>query len=532
MILRTFPIEFVRQALEQTLLAQHKANPNLFGGKDQIAINSYFQQLRNQDEVDRFVECFKDIEDQQNRTGLIGNGIILAPENPTITNLYSCMIIPMEWNCSMRLLVENRDQMIVTLNNLIDELKGAKVDIAQLNGTDENGKPYSTPFVVGTIGYNDGAPELRNGDYIGDVRDTAEIEEKVLDLETKDVDIKNGVEWLYCEHENKLKVAVKSASTDEISLGEPTISSYYTQGNKVIANIQVSTASGGYTNIPLIGNVSGTLVLENENEDTQEVECTCEITNKTIESGYVVFTIKCTCDNVYGSRFDGVVSADISIYDAIYSFVENDGNYPDIIFPPQHNSFDKFKLSMSFDSLRCDTPRTLNGKENINISFGGSATLVNNGVKLGNDLIKIRVNKKGIEGQADFTGTTKYYLEPLEMPSGNNINTKINQLVSNNFKSNSHADAISLTLQYSFICDENIDLLEQLYEYGRFGIVGITKNDISPNMIYNTREIYSAWGKYTNRDMLTKVVESVDNENTESDVMTLSITMQIQGENH
>ena len=83
-----------------------------------------------------------------------------------------------------------------------------------------------------------------------------------------------------------------------------------------------------------------------------------------------------------------------------------------------------------------------------------------------------------------------------------------------------------------FICDENIDILEQWYKYGRFGIVGITKNDISPNMIYNTREIYSAWGKYTNRDMLTKVVESVDNENTESDVMTLSITMQIQGENH
>ena len=435
MILRTFPIEFVRQALEQTLLAKHKENPDFFGGKNQIAINSYFQQLRNQDEVDRFVECFKDIENQQNRTGLIGNGIILAPENPTITNLYSCMIIPMEWNCSMRLLVENRDQMIVTLNNLIDELKGAKVDIAQLNGTDENGKPYSTPFVVGTIGHNEGKPFIKNGDYIGDISNV-----QVSDLLT------------YFE-----------------TLG-------------VYDDTQTSEGEWYYVSVEINGNKVLKVVYYNDEDEWQ--------------------------------------------------LLEDDGTHPEIIFPPEHNSFDKFKLSMSFDSLRCDTPRSLNGKEYINISFGGSATLVNNGVKLGNDLIKIRVNKKGIEGQADFTDVANYYLEPLEMPSGNNINTKINQLVSNNFKSNSHADAISLTLQYSFICDENIDLLEQWYKYGRFGIVGITKNDISPNMIYNTREIYSAWGKYTNRDMLTKVVESVDNENTESDVMTLSITMQIQGENH
>ena len=531
MILRTFPIEFVRQALEQTLLAKHKKNPNFFGGRNQIAINSYFQQLRNQDEVDRFVECFSDIANQQNRTGLIGNGIILAPENPTITNLYSCMIIPMEWNCSMRLLVENRDQMIVTLNNLIDELKGAKVDIAQLNGTDENGKPYSTPFVVGTIGYNDGAPELRNGDYIGRVVSANETDDLILSLRNKGVTISEDLSWLYCEHESKLKV----------------INIVNEKGEDITDALDTPVSHGTYLEVDILLNdiyrddqiysIEANLTIWGEEEsitiplDNGRVVSSRVVNDKT--AILVAFELEKDIEEYVDNYVDFDLE-DIYVYkkDTTYSFIVDDGTYPEIIFPPEHNSFDKFKLSMSFDSLRRDTPRSLNGKEYINISFGGSATLVNNGVKLGNDLIKIRINKKGIEGQADFTYVDNYYLEPLEMPSGNNINTKINQLVSNNFKSNSHADAISLTLQYSFICDENIDILEQWYKYGRFGIVGITKNDISPNMIYNTREIYSAWGKYTNRDMLTKVVESVDNENTESDVMTLSITMQIQGENH
>ena len=43
------------------------------------------------------------------------------------------------------------------------------------------------------------------------------------------------------------------------------------------------------------------------------------------------------------------------------------------------------------------------------------------------------------------------FLEPLEMPSGSNANTQISQLVSNRFISNSHTDAIALTLQYTFV---------------------------------------------------------------------------------
>jgi hypothetical protein len=133
-----FVIDFVRQALEQTLLEQHKSNPDLFGGKDQVNIFSLYEQLAKGDDVDRYVENLREIADQQNKTDLILNGVLLAPTNPTITNLYSCTNIPMEWVCSLRCALANRDQALDTLNNLIEELKGSKVDIAELKCVSEN----------------------------------------------------------------------------------------------------------------------------------------------------------------------------------------------------------------------------------------------------------------------------------------------------------------------------------------------------------------------------------------------------------
>ena len=438
-MIKTFPIEYVRQALVQTLYEQHLLNPKYFGGDDQISISSFYQQLKNQDEVDRFTETFRDLSDQQNRLNLIGNGIILAPENPTITNLYSSLIIPMEWTCSMRVILKNRDQMLETINNLIKELKGRKIDIAQLNGIDENGNPYSQPFMVGTLGENDGAPELKNGDYLGnagnDVNDF--MDSKLLEFYQKgiayDRDFSN--KWYYVAYQGKL-VVVKYDNSLEI---------WY------VAN--------------------------------------------------------------------------------------DDGTNNDIIFPPEHTSFDKYVLSMSFDSLRCDTPTTLNSNEYCEISFGGSATLVNKGVRLGNDLLKIAITKYLIPSKTpvkfyEMESNKTYWLEPLEMPSGSNANTNPIQRMSNNFVNNSQTNALALSLQYTFILDFNNELLEQLFYYARYGTQGLGVNDISPNIIYKINEIWCSWGEYVNKEIKAKIVENIDIENTESDTLTISMTFQLQGENN
>lgn len=440
-MLKTFPIEFIRQIFEQTLEQAHIDNPNFFGGKSQIALASFYQQLKNQAEVDRFVEQFRDLTEQQNRLDLIGNGMLLSPENPTVTNLYTCLIIPMTYTCTMRCNLYNRDQMIETINNLIYELKGSKVDIAQLDCIDENGKHYAQPFMVGTLGHNDGQPRLKNGDFIGsissvgaigDLIDQVLIEEKGF-LPNEDV---NGQWYYYIDMDDDLlKVAV------------------YDAGNDIFVNMV------------------------------------------------------------------------------------DDGTRTDIIFPPEHTSLEKFKVSLSFESLRCDTPNTLNGEKYCEISFGGSATLVNESVRLGNDLVKVGIVKYGYETSSTsvvYSTPTYYWLEPLEMPSGNNASTKPLQLVSKRFLNESHTDGLTITLQYSFVCDLSNHLLEQWFNYGRYGEQNLdSENDYStmtPNLIYNVKEIWSSWGYVTIKEKKTKLVENVDIENTEGDTLTLGITMQVQGD--
>lgn len=437
-----FPIDFVRQALEQTLLEQHKSNPDLFGGKDQVNIFSLYEQLAKGDDIDRYAENFREITDQQNKTDLILNGVLLAPTNPTITNLYSCTNIPMEWVCSLRCTLENRDQALETLNNLIEELKGSKVDIAELKCVSEEYGTAYKPFVVGTIGHNEGKPEVKIGDYLGEI----------------------PVEY----------VGDRLTYFDSIGLYDDT-----------------ETAKGDWYYI-----------------------------GRPTRDGYELSVV----------YYNGEE----------WQLLVDDGTHPEIVFPPEHVDFKKYKLSMSCEAIRCDEPYTLNSEEYVKISFGGSATLTDYSVLFGNDLVKVCVEKYGIKlqsGNVVYSHPTKYWLEPLEMPSSNDPNTRINQLVSNNFKSNTHTDAIALTLQYTFLLDTNIALLDQWFEYGRYGTtnvgdsVGSSNNAMSPNLIYKVTEYWSYWGNVKKREIKTKISNSIDIEDTESDTMTVGVVMQIQGDN-
>lgn len=442
-MLKNLPLTFVQQAIEQTLLEQHIKNNHYFGGQDQIVLHSFYEQLKTQAEVDRFVETVRDLNDQQNRTNLIGNGVLLSPENPTITNLYSSLIIPFTWTCSIRTTLGNRDTMIETLQNVIDKLKGKKCDIAQLECEDFEGKKITKLFKVGTLGQNEGQPAIKCGDYIGEVGYNQVLDTRI----------------------NALLTSLTSKGfTNNLQNGDYL---YY-------------TSVGAYS------------------------------------------TTKYIC---VAQKQDGT-----------WTQIEDDGTYNDVVFPIEQTGaiYDKFKLSMSFDSFRVDDPHNLNGEEYCEISFGGSATLCDERVMLGNDLVKLGVQKNKIEAQTpiSFTGATIYYLEPLEMPSGLNANTQITQLISNNFKQNTHTDGTAGVLQYTFIMDKSFDILNQWFNYSRFGAYGITGNDICPNLIYNVSEFWSSWGVVDKHTMLGKITESIDIENTESDVLTLGVNFQIQGENN
>lgn len=438
MALKNFPIDFVRQVIIQTLAEEKLKDNKYFGGDSQVNLFSFYEQLQKDEEVNRYVEIYRDLTEQQNRTGLIMNGTIIAPENPTITNLNQCLIIPMSFTCNFRVKLANRDMALETINNLIKVLKGRKQDIAEY----ENGQL----FKVGTIGneYSDGSQGsewiiAKNGDLIGECDEDFNLNTYMVDTIIPDLEAKN-----------------------------------------------ISISPNGWY--------------------------------------YLLLT-----------ESDGIIV--VKKVDGVWTRIDDDGTYHDIVFPPIVGSYDKYKLSMSFDSLRCDEPRTLNSEEYCMISFGGSATLVSSKVMLGNDLVKIKVKKKLIKGNTDITiSDNPTWLEPLELPSGNNADTQVNQLLSNKFITNTHTDSLTISLQYTFIVDKDIDLLDQFFKYARYGKQGTSGNNyldgITPNMIYEIKEIWSSWGEVEVETFKAKVVESIDIENTESDALTITIPFQVQGDNN
>lgn len=443
-MIKIFPIDFVREIITTTLYQEKVKKPELFGGDNEIFIESFYSQLKQDKDIDRFVDTFEEIVEQQNRSGLIGSGVVLAPENPTITNLYSAVIIPLTYTCNIRCNIGNRYTMIDTINNLIECLKGRKVDIAQLRCETEEGVMYYL-FMVGTMGEEiedviAHKPTIVQGDFIGNIVAGAGT------LTTK---------------LNALLTSLSSKGLDTSNVGKAGCKYFYADESGKIVVVKATESSGSIS--------------------WQKVE----------------------------------------------------GGVDDFAFPPEHTSYERYKVSLSFESIRCDTPRTLNAQEVVEISFGGSATIVNDGVELGNDMVRLSMKKHLIKAQTDITPSDNkiYFVEPLEMPSGNNANAFPNSLISNKMIANSQTDGLALSLQYTFIADMNISLLKQFFLYGRYGIQNTLGAYISPNLIFEVKEYWSAWGNFETRTFYTKIIESIDIENTESDTMTILVPMQIQGAN-
>lgn len=562
-MLKSLPLTFVQQALEQTLLEEHIKNNHYFGGKDQISLVSFYEQLKTQNEIDRFVETVRDLNDQQNRTGLIGNGVLLSPENPTITNLYSSTIIPFTWTCSIRTTLGNRDAMVETLQNLIEKLKGRKCDIAQLECEDFEGKPIPSLFKVGTLGQTDNYPHIKKGDYLGVVSYNQNLTTRLNSIISSLDSIGISRTLAYGDYFYFTKVGaygltprlqVALYQQNEYIDNDPTIDS---------SSISKTTiTSGSTTTYKSTLNLTLTIpnVIVSPNTKSVHIKATarCSHPGSTILNTFSINTdMNITSFTLTGTDLTLVCNATIvnnaidytvETYDILsikvsykineFVQIEDDGTYPDVVFPPEQTpsdlGFDKFKLSISFDSFRIDEPHNLNGNEYCEISFGGSATLCNENVYLGNDLVKVGVQKNKILATTpiEFSNATIYYLEPLEMPSGLNANTQITQLISNNFKQNTHTDGTAGILQYSFIMDKSFDILKQWFDYARFGTYGITASDICPNLIYNVSEFWSSWGVVDKHTLLCKITESIDIENTESDVLTLGVNFQIQGANN
>lgn len=425
-MLKAFPIDFVREVFDYQL-RKNLTNTNFFNNED-ISLFSFYEHLSTKEEVNRYVEKYNDLVSQQNKLNKIGYGILTITDTPSITNIATSFVSPFEWSCTIRCTMANRDKMMQTIYKLIEDLKGRKVDVAQL----DSGKI----FPVGTL-FNEGDNNFYDGDFIGELQEN---------LPTDD-----------CQN------TIESLIRDYGLIFDYNRDSY------------------------IYGSVAGKIR-------------------------------KFTFDGTAGASFDIV-----------------DIGQDDI---PEHNSFEKFKLDLSFDDLKVDEPFTLNAKEYCTITFSGTATLCNESVKLGNDLVRLTFSKHKIKGSIDYTfaGYT-YRLEPLELPSNSNANIIQNQLRSNYFKQNTHTDSVATSIQYSFLCDLSNQLLYQWYKYARYGENNLDSNgtimesSITPNIIYLVNELWCSWGKVENHVFKAKIIDDIALENSESDVLTMSLNMQIQGDN-
>lgn len=215
--MKTIAIEFVRQVLEQTLYEEHIKNNSYCGGKDQVGLFSFYEQLAEGEEVDRFIENYADLISQQNRSSLILNGVITAPENPQIINIHTHDIRPLEFRVGFRLNVENRDIAIDTLENMFSVLKGRKRDVALF----ESGKL----LMLGTIANNvKGSPKISSGDFIGTIDDMttidASVKAKLTSIQTLLGSFVNDATTLYFENAFKLYKVDYDQENDLWSLDE------------------------------------------------------------------------------------------------------------------------------------------------------------------------------------------------------------------------------------------------------------------------------------------------------------------------
>ena len=435
MNLKTFPIDYVRSALEFAFF-KNRDNADYFNDED-IKLFTFYEHLASDEEVNRYVEKYQDLVEQQNKQQLLGSGILSATTSTSLINNKQVFISPFEWTCTIRCTLGNRDKMLSTLYKAIEELRGRKTDIACF----DNGKLQA----VGTIG-NANDNLVHDYDFIGSFNDDI-ITDNMIYSRLEDI-------WEY------LEIGISVDKTKDLKV-----------------------------------------FLEHKGV----LECWL------VHSNGTDFT---TCDKIDNLLFD-------------------------------HDSFEKMKLSLSFTDMKATDPYLLNDEEYFEISFSGGATLTTKNVMLGNDLVKVRIAKnKIITGNStEFSFKVSdalvfYTLDPQEKASGNSAGTIENKLKSNFFKTNTHTDSIVVSKQYTFIYNTEVELLNQWYDYASYGISNLgtggalQQTSMTPNVIYTVREITNTWYTFKVKEFITRIVDDIEVNPTDSDVVTISLTMQIQGENN
>jgi hypothetical protein len=380
-----------------------------------IFLASFYEQIQDDQQIERYVETIKELLALQNREKSESNykamGIIAQSGNAEIINIKQNYISPLEYQARFDIELSDRDYVLGKLKTLINNLRGRKFDVVVLES---------------------GAIRILPDNYT--INQTT----------------------------NKI---VLNATGTFVSVGgsnpiETTPTSFITHLNTTYHQIQSSTA--------FTLNVAYNLLFIYNNDYYSRVITRTGATTYTFGSAIKIGDVEQT-----------------------------------------------FKLSLSFDGIQSQEPYINNGVDRVFLFFGGSATVVESKVSLGNDIILNTIQVGKNEG-------TIYTVEPTEIPASLSVSDDTFQTYTNGYRTQDRNLAIGNKMAYSFIYDNTNALYNDLYTYSRFG----TNASTYAQQIFTIKEYRYSFGVLTTNTFYAKLGD-VATSNTNGDVMTISVNFKI-----
>ena len=372
-----------------------------------IFLASFYEQLQDDQQIERYVETIKELLALQNRekseSTYKAMGIIAQSGNAEIINIKQNYISPLEYQARFDIELSDRDYVLGKLKTLINDLRGRKFDVVLLN----NGtiKTFNTPTIDTTY-------------------DKANLFSGML--------VATG--------------GNNPTGVTPTNFGQYVITTY------------VAIPATTYTLFYIYNNVLYSRTMSYTTSPT-------------------TFT--------WGTQ-------------TTLGYIE-----------------DTFKLSLSFDGIQSQEPYINNGVDRVFLFFGGSATIVQSNVALGNDIVlnTIQVGKN--------TGTL-YTVEPTEIPASLSVSDDTYQTYTNGYRTQDRNMAVGNKMAYSFIYDTSNALYNGLYEYARFG----TNASTYAQQIFTVKEYRYSFGVLTINTFYAKLGD-VATSNTNGDVMTISVNLKV-----
>lgn len=148
-MIKTFEIEFVNKALEKAL------NDNDY------KVVSFYEPLNELKDVAFYQALYQDIIEELNETKFKAIGVVATTKSPTITSIKKSFISPFEFGVNLRTKALYRDEVVQKVYEVIDQLKGRKIELVQLIKDEQ----LVNIVPVGVLLQE--SEELKSGDFVG-----------------------------------------------------------------------------------------------------------------------------------------------------------------------------------------------------------------------------------------------------------------------------------------------------------------------------------------------------------------------------